>query len=216
MFTIILPGQRRAHQALIDDMHAMRYRIVVEDWGWEIPGIRPGYDRDQFDADETVYAVVAGEAGQVLASARLNPTIGSHMMSTLFSEYCDLQPFPVGPDVWECSRLVIDAGAAADRLEAFRLRAWLGIGITTWCLDQGIRRLSWLTHQKFYNHVSGLFRTEPLGLPRREGNDWAWIAAVSDADLPALDRQLDLYRCAPETVAALVAGEARDTDGRPL
>ncbi|MFN3313122.1 MAG: acyl-homoserine-lactone synthase [Hyphomonas sp.] len=214
MFTIILPEQRRAQAALIGEMHRLRYRIVVEQWGWDIPGVRPGYDKDQFDTGDTVYVVVAGEAGRVLASARLNPTTRPHMMSELFAAYCDLQPYPVGADVWECSRFVIDTEGAADRLEAFRLRAWLGIGITTWCLDQGIGRLSWLTHQKFYNHVSGLFRTEPLGLPQCEGDDWAWIAAVSEVDLPALDRQLDLYRRGPEIVDALIAGRTPDGEGR--
>lgn len=214
MFTIIPPAQRRAEAALISEMHRLRYRIVVEQWGWEIPGLQPGYDKDAFDTGDTVYVVVAGEAGQVLACARLNPTTRPHMMSELFAAYCDLQPFPVGADVWECSRFVVDTEGAADRLEAFRLRARLGIGITAWCLDQKVRRLSWLTHQKFYNHVSGLFRTEPLGLPKSKGDDWAWIAAVSDVNLPALDRQLDRYRCGPEIVDALIAGGAPDGEGR--
>lgn len=208
MFQIILPHQRAEQAALIDEMHAMRYRIVVGEWGWDIPGLQPGYDRDAFDQEETVHILVRGENGQVQASARLNPTCGPHMMSKLFAGYCDLQPFPVGEDIWECSRFVIDTARAAGRLEAFQLRCRLGIGITTWCLDHGVTRLSWLTHQKFYNHVCGLFRTEPLGLPRRQEEGWSWIAAVSDIDLPALDRQMDRFRRAPEIVASLMAGQA--------
>jgi len=208
MFRIILPHQHTEHAGLIDDMHQMRFRIVVEEWGWDIPGLQPGYDRDAFDHDETVHVVVCGETGRVQASARLNPTCRPHMMSELFADYCDLQPYPVGGHIWECSRFVIDTARASDRLEAFQLRCRLGIGITTWCLDAGVTRLSWLTHQKFYNHVCGLFRTEPLGLPRRQDNGWSWIAAVSDVDLPALDRQMDRFRKAPEIVAALAEGRA--------
>ena len=208
MFRIVRPEQRRDFARQIKDMHQMRYRIVVEDWGWDIPGITPGYDKDQFDTPETVYVLVLDDDSQVAASARLNPTTGPHMMSELFSDYCDLQPFPVGADVWECSRFVIDTGRAPDRLCAFRLRCHLGIGITSWCLDQGVARLSWLTHQTFYNYISGLFRTEPLGLPKRQGEDWAWIAAVSDIDLAALDAQIERLRRAPEIVAALMAGKA--------
>ncbi len=214
MFRIILPGEHHHHAGLLDDMHQMRYRVVVEDWGWKIPGLLPGYDRDRFDTEATVYVLVESEAGDVRASARLNPTTQPHMMTELFADYCDLQPIPVGTDVWECSRFVLDARGAADRLETFRLRCRLGIGITTWCLDQGVTRLSWLTHQAFYNHVGELFRTEPLGLARRYTDDQAWVAAVSEVDLTALDRQLDRYRRAPELVAALIAGQTPSGSGR--
>lgn len=203
MFRIIPPGLRDRHRTLLDDMHAMRYRVVVEEWGWTVPGIEAGYDRDQFDTPDTVYVIVEDAGGHVAASARLNPTTSPHMMSELFAAWCDLQPWPVAPDVWECSRFVLDRSRAESRLDMIQLRARLGIGITAWCLDHGVRRLSWLTHQAFYNHVSGLFRTEPLGLPRRQGDDWAWIAAVSQIDLPALDRQLDRHRNAGSLAAAL-------------
>ena len=209
MFRIITPALRAQHRARIDDMHAMRFRVVVEEWGWDIPGIEPGYDRDAFDTAGTVYIIAEDTAGRVAASARLNPTTGPHMMSELFSAWCDLQPLPEAEDVWECSRFVIDRSRAEDRLDAIRLRARLGIGITAWCLDNDITRLSWLTHQAFYNHVSGLFRTEPLGLPRRDGGEEAWIAAVSFVDLPALDRQLDRYRNAGALAAALGSQEGQ-------
>lgn len=214
MFRIVRPEQRREFAGQIDDMHQMRYRIVVDDWGWDIPGIAPGYDKDQFDTADTVYVLVLDEAGRVAASARLNPTSGPHMMRELFADYCDLQPFPVGADVWECSRFVIDTDRAADRLCAFRLRCHLGIGITSWCLDQGVTRLSWLTHQTFYNYISGLFRTEPLGLPKRQAENWAWIAAVSDIDLAALDEQIERLRRAADIVAALTAGRAAGGKGQ--
>lgn len=54
-------------------MHAMRYRVVVEDWGWNIPGISPGCDRDPFDTEETAYVIAEASDGYVAASARLNP-----------------------------------------------------------------------------------------------------------------------------------------------
>lgn len=214
MFRIVSPQHRHDFAGQLRDMHEMRYRIVVEDWGWDIPGIEPGYDKDQFDTSETVYVLVLSEEGDVVASARLNPTTRPHMMSALFADYCDLQPFPIGEDVWECSRFVIDTARAANRLCAFRLRCHLGIGITSWCLDQEVRRLSWLTHQTFYNYISGLFRTEPLGLPKRQGENWAWIAAVSDIDLAALDEQIERLRRAPDIVAALTAGRAPGGKGQ--
>lgn len=58
MFKIITPDNRGEYRDLIHAMHEMRYRIVVEEWGWHIPGIREGYDKDQFDTDATFYVLV--------------------------------------------------------------------------------------------------------------------------------------------------------------
>ncbi|MBD3768620.1 MAG: hypothetical protein IE925_00630 [Rhodobacterales bacterium] len=209
MFKIITPDNRDAHRDLIHAMHEMRYRIVVEEWGWHIPGIRKGYDKDQFDTDATVYVLVLSLDGDVLASSRLNPTTRPHMMSELFADYCDLQPYPVGADVWECSRFVTDRKRMRDPVEDFRTRCRLGLGLTVWCLDHGVLRLSWLTHQKFYNLVQRVWSTEPLGLPRRDGDDWAWIPAVSQIDKETLDRQMDRYRDAETIVAEYLAPKFR-------
>ena len=209
MFRIITPENRNQHSDLIHTMHEMRYRIVVGEWGWHIPGITTGYDKDQFDTDETVYVLVLSDAGEVVASSRLNPTTRPHMLSELFAEYCDLQPYPVGADVWECSRFVTDRSRMTNPLEDFRTRCRLGLGLTVWCLDHGVSQLSWLTHQKFYNLVQRVWTSEPLGLPRRDGDDWAWIPAVSKIDKETLDRQMDRYRNAESIVAEYLAPKRR-------
>lgn len=214
MFRIIRPDNRHEYQDLVDEMHKMRYRVVVKEWGWDIPGIEPGYDKDQFDTDETVYVIVQTDGGDVVATSRMNPTNRPHMLSELFSDYCDLQPYPVGDNVWECSRFVTDRSMMVDPVEDFRIRCRLGLGLTVFCLDNGISRLSWLTHQKFYNLVQRVWKTEPLGLPRREGDDWAWIPAVSEIDQGTLDRQMDRYRNAEEIVAGYLNPKGRSARGR--
>jgi N-acyl-L-homoserine lactone synthetase len=202
MFRIITPDLRDQHRAELQAMHEMRYRVVVCEWGWDIPGVLVGYEADQFDTDQTVYVIVQNDDGEVVASARMNPTIEPHMLSELFADCCDLQPWPVAPDVWECSRFVTERSKFKDPLEDFRVRSRLGLGMTVHCIDHGITRLSWLTHQKFYNLVLKVWKTEPLGLPRRDEGDWAWIPAVSWIDQETLDRQLDRYRNAEAIVAS--------------
>ncbi|MEH6487989.1 acyl-homoserine-lactone synthase [Hyphomonas oceanitis] len=214
MFTIITPEKRAGHTDELDQMYRMRYRIVVGEWKWDIPGIDFGYDKDQFDTDETVYVIVQNEAGDIVATSRLNPTMRPHMMSELFSDYCNLQPYPVGADVWECSRFVTDRSMLADPVEDFQVRCRLGLGLIVFCLDHGITRLSWLTHQKFYNLVQKVWVTEPLGLPRREGDNWAWIPAVSTIDRATLDRQLDRLRNAEAIVADYMAPKRAADDVR--
>jgi acyl-homoserine lactone synthase len=86
--------------------------------------------------------------------------------------------------------------------------------LTVHCIDHGITRLSWLTHQKFYNLVQKVWDTEPLGLPRREDGDWAWIPAVSRIDQATLDRQLDRFRNAEAIVEAYMAPKLAAARGR--
>ncbi len=214
MFKLITPKNRVAHRDLIDAMHEMRYRIVVCEWGWDIPGVIVGYEADQFDTAETVYVIVQNKNGEVVASARLNPTTQPHMLSELFADYCDLQPWPVGADVWECSRFVTERPKLPDPVEDFRIRCRLGLGLTIYCIDHQITRLSWLTHQKFYNLVQKVWTTEPLGLPRRNDDDWAWIPAISTIDAATLDRQLDRYRNAETIVAAYMEPKLAARAGR--
>ena len=49
MFRTITPENRDEYQDLLDDMHRMRYRIVVGEWGWatikEISRAGPGSNR---------------------------------------------------------------------------------------------------------------------------------------------------------------------------
>ena len=201
MFKIITPDTYSEHEDLLDAMYRMRYRVVVGEWGWDIPGIQPGYDKDQFDTDATVYVIVRTSEGEVVGTSRLNPTMRPHMLSDLFADYCNLQPYPVGKDVWECSRFVMDRSLTTSPVDDFRVRCRIGLGLTAYCLDNHISRLSWLTHQKFFNLVQKVWHTEPLGLPRRNGDDWAWIPAVSRIDEATFDRQLDRFRNAEEIVA---------------
>lgn len=205
MFKIILPQERFRHRAVIADMYDLRSR--VEDTGarWDRGRGPSTLFADRFDTGETVYVVVV-EQGVAVACARLNPTTRPHMLSEVYPEFCNLQPEPCGEDIWECSRVAVEPEARRDRLRLFQLRYQLGIGITTWCLDHKTRRLSWLTQQKFYNTMAGIYRTEPLGLPRRTPDGVAWIAGVSDVELACLDRQLERLRKAPELAALLPEG----------
>jgi hypothetical protein len=68
----------------------------------------------------------------------------------------------------------------------------VAIGITEFCLQSGIKKLTWLTNQAFYNKAISVWDTRPLGLPRYYPDDDAtYIAAVSDIDEKALKRQRD-------------------------
>lgn len=210
MYQIITPDNRDKFAAALDSMHRNRYDVCVTQWGWDIPGIKPGYDKDQFDTEHTVYITINdAKLGRVVASTRLNPTTQPHMMSELFSEYCNLQPYPVSADTVECSRYVIDRTLFNDPVQEYKIRCNLGIGITEYCLANGITQMSWLTHQKFYQLIQKNWKTEPLGLPVRDTADgWAWVPAVSQIDAALNANQRDRLANAEEVVAQLIRTNA--------
>jgi N-acyl-L-homoserine lactone synthetase len=192
MVDLITPDNRHMYQDLLHDMFEMRYRVVVEKWGWQIPGIRTGYDKDQFDTDDTVYLIETNSARtQVTGCVRLNPTTSPHMMSALFAPYCDLAPAVTGPNIWECSRYVVDRTALESRDQDLPTRRRLSIGVTEFCLSEGISQLCWYTNQAVYNLILRIWETTPLGLPATyKDTDEVYIPALSKIDEAALARQL--------------------------
>jgi N-acyl-L-homoserine lactone synthetase len=207
MVDVITQANRHIYKELLDDMFKMRHRIVVEKWGWKIPDCEPGFDKDQFDTDETVYLVETDALRQrVVGCVRLNPTIGPHMMSELFAQHCDLQPVLRGTNVWECSRYVIDRNALSSRDLDLPTRRRLSIGVTEFCLSAGIDQLSWYTSQAMYNLIVRIWDTRPLGLPRYfEADDEVYIPAACKVDKAALVRQLSWFedKAPPVTYAYL-------------
>ena len=210
MYQTISPDNLAKYAATIDSMHRNRYVVCVRQWGWDIPGSKPGYEKDQFDTEHTVYVTVTDpDFGKVVASTRLNPTIEPHMMSELYADYCNLQPFPQRDDTWECSRYVIDRTLYHDPVKEYKIRCNLGIGMTRFCLDNGIRQLSWLTHEKFYKLTQQVWKTEPLGLPVREADsDWAWVPALSQIDEATNADQRQRLANAESVVAELLRAKS--------
>lgn len=210
MYQTITPDIRNQYAATLDSMYRNRYEVCVKQWGWDIPGIEPGYDKDQFDTDHTVYITITDpELGKVVASTRLNPTTEPHMLSELFADYCNLQPYPQREDTWECSRYVIDRTLYNDPVVEFKIRCNLGIGMTQFCIENGITQLSWLTHQKFYKLTQKFWKTEPLGLPVRETSDgWAWVPALSQIDEATNAAQRARLANAETVVAEMIQNKA--------
>jgi N-acyl-L-homoserine lactone synthetase len=188
---IVTAANRSIYSDLIDDMHAMRYRVAIEKWGWKVPGIPPGYDKDAFVTDHTVYLIETDpDRRQVWGCARLNPTTKPHLMSEVFADACDLSGLAVGDHIWECSRFLIDRSRLPTPEDDAHTRQSVGIGITEFCLSAGITHLTWLTNQAFYNLALSVWDTRPLGLPRHYPDDDAtYIPALSVIDEAALGRQ---------------------------
>lgn len=187
MTQIVWRDNRHQFEDLLDEMHRRRYRMLVEVLGWNIPGIKPGYDKDAFDTDDTVYLLKRHpETGELVASVRYNPTTKPHLISEVFPHQCEFEGVPAADDIWECSRLVYDT----DRMsgETFQyVRKSFACAMTEFCVAAGIRAISWLSKKELYAAVLKMWPTRPLGLPVYYADDDAeYIAAFSEMNEAAI------------------------------
>lgn len=103
MIFIVNAENRDVFDADLRQMHRDRKRVFVDGIGWKVP-VRDDMEVDSYDRADTTYLIARCEKdGSVLASSRLLPTVGPHLMSDLFAHACNGQP-PSGPRVWEASR----------------------------------------------------------------------------------------------------------------
>ncbi len=189
MVEIITRDNAHLYADLLRDMHEMRYRVAVEQWGWRIPGIEPGFDKDAFDTDDTIYFVYPDIADRrALACGRLNPTLKPHMLSEVFAERCVSEPLPRGETIYEFSRYIVDhQGTSKDEQAVVRSR--IAPAINKYCLETGVTHLTFLGYMSSYARTVKYWDTRPLGPPCAFVEDNAtYIAAVSTMNEAGLCR----------------------------
>jgi acyl homoserine lactone synthase len=82
-----------------------RHEIFVKQLGWRLPMADDGFERDQYDRDDTVYVVGENDDGSICGCARLLPTTKSYLLKDLFPFLlAEGMPAPESPHVWELSR----------------------------------------------------------------------------------------------------------------
>ncbi len=189
MIEIVTPQNHQLYRDQLDLMHRMRYRVVIEKWGWEVPTARPGYDIDPFDAEHTVYILhLNDERNEVQGCCRLNPTTKPTMLSELYAEECDLSGPPQDPRIWESSRFVI-SDTLQSKEEYLEIMWRLGVGINEYCLKFGIDQIAWYTSPPFYNAICSVMQVTPLGRPLyNNADDDFYTPALSNVDEESLQK----------------------------
>ena len=163
MLCVVTRENRSRHVRELDAMHRDRKLVFIDRLGWKLKALDDGREIDQFDTDEAVYLIEA-EAGRHLASMRLLPSAGPHLLSEVFPHLC-AGPVPRGRDIFEATRLCTTPAAEKD--EARRLRGLVWLGALQYAFAHGIRKITGVTHARFLQQIlaSGL-DIEPLGLPQ--------------------------------------------------
>lgn len=178
-----LRSRRRDRQfaALHSAMWQDRRRVLIDRLGWDLQSPDGCHELDQYDGDDTLYLIVwQAETGRHLGSVRLLPSTGSHMLRDIFPHLC-ANGVPLGPEVWEITRLVTAPGLS--RTEALQVRRQLSVALFEHALAAGIARYTMVTHLPWLPSLLGVgWDAEPLGLPHGEGaNAIAALQIMVDA-----------------------------------
>ena len=192
----ILEGQfmvyaiTRATRALfsieLDTMHRDRKRVFVDRLKWNVPVVDGVYEQDQFDNGNAVYIVAADPVtGHHQASLRLTPSLKPHMLRDVFSALCE-NGVPVGPQIWELTRICISPDLP--RALAHKSLGLIWLGAVEFCLDEGVTTMTGLTHTAMFANIaaSGI-QIEPLG-PSMTFDGMAYRALQTRIALDVLDK----------------------------
>jgi N-acyl-L-homoserine lactone synthetase len=98
------PGE---NSDIIDKMFRLRAKVFNDRLGWDVK-VSDDREKDQFDELNPLYVVETDEQRNVLASLRLLPTTGPHMLSDVFSELMEPEDIIRSPRVLESSRFAAD------------------------------------------------------------------------------------------------------------
>jgi acyl-homoserine lactone synthase len=178
MIFIVTAENRELFCSELNEMYRQRKQVFVDRLGWNIPVVQD-MEIDRYDRDETIYLIAkAALDAPVLASVRLLPTVGPHLMSDVFPSACDGGP-PCGPSIWEVSRFCIAP-------DVHSCRARIGLvwdivcGVTETALRFGIEHVTFATNGALLPLVLECgWQAEPLGPTLPDGEDE--ITAVAAA-----------------------------------
>ena len=166
-------------------MYRDRKHVFIDLLKWDVPVLRGIYELDQFDNEDAIYLVAGNRNGEHLGSIRLLPTIGAHLLGSVFPNLCD-GPVPSGLDIMEISR-----GCLSTRLRARErliIRNKLTTAVVAYALGRGVRQLSCIADAGWYSQILALgWDCRPLGLPRRLAGSMTGALAINvTADTPRL------------------------------
>ena len=169
----VTPANRPRYSDQLDQMFRQRHALFVERKGWRELRRADGRDIDAYDGEETVYILVMGDAGEVFASARLNPTWSRHQLEqgADFRAAYAQHPVPCGPKAWECSRLIGGDGRLG-REHVTESFGRLMVAVGEFCRRRSVTEIiSILETAAVTQFQTQGYRCEPLGLPVRFETD---------------------------------------------
>ncbi|HEX3810299.1 MAG TPA: acyl-homoserine-lactone synthase [Rhizomicrobium sp.] len=165
MIYVVDKNNREAFDVQLEDMFRIRHDIYVGRRGWKALESPDGRDVDQFDTEDTVYLLGIDALGRVTSGLRLNPTVGPHLIKTLFSHTVTFGRVPVGERIYEFTRYFVVPGRVP-RLQRRQAAGELLVAMFEYALAAGLSHISLLCDAFFMSTILEMgLKVRPLGMP---------------------------------------------------
>jgi N-acyl-L-homoserine lactone synthetase len=140
-----------------------RKSVFVDLLEWDVPVLAGRFELDQFDDEQATYVIIADQAGDHRASARLLKTTRPHILGELFPNLCEGQP-PRGPDVFEITRFCLSR--RQNSTSRRHSRKELVSALVSHALDHGIQTYTGVAQFAWFQQILAFgWNCRPLGLP---------------------------------------------------
>ncbi|AOJ71727.1 MULTISPECIES: N-acylhomoserine lactone synthase BspI1 [Burkholderia] len=197
-------GDGRLPSDLAADLGLYRHRVFVEQLGWKLPSASEGFERDQYDRDDTVYVFARDDDGEICGCARLLPTTRPYLLQELFpSLVANDMPLPQAAAVWELSRFAANAeDPAGSGNPAWAVRPMLA-AVVECAVRRGAKQLigvTFLSMERLFRRIG--VHAHRAG-PAQQIDGRMVVACWIDLDAQTLAALgLDPLLCAPRAEAA--------------
>jgi acyl-homoserine lactone synthase len=154
----------------MEQAYRLRHRVFVDEKRWTDLARADGREIDQFDDGRAVHMLYL-EKGRLLGYQRMLPTTQPHLLSEVLPQLCEGER-PIGPHIWEWTRYCVDP-AHRDRGRVLSpVGNALLSAIVEWGLESGVSTIIIQMNPLWLLRLVQLhFRTVPLGLPQRVGDE---------------------------------------------
>lgn len=150
-------------------VHRLRYKIFVEEMGWEDLRRPDGFERDQFDHDEAIHQIVI-RGDEVAGYQRLLPTTRGHLLTEVLTDLFEGTP-PSGPNIYELTRYAVAPGFRDGRRGVSTVGTELIAGFVEWGLKRNVNQMIIEFEPMWVLRALQLhFLATPLGYQRTYGN----------------------------------------------
>ncbi len=113
MIVTAYANQINEYADLFDQMYRLRARQFWNRRGWRV-NVVDRKEIGRFDELNPLYVCTVDSDSQLLASLRLLPSVGPHMLSDVFPEVMNGKPIIRDMRIWESSRFCVDTRAIAN------------------------------------------------------------------------------------------------------
>ena len=126
MLKYLYGSQLNSFSKLADTMFRDRACQFRDRLGWDVTVDAQGYERDEYDTDETLYTIWQNADGSHGGSMRFLPTLGATMVNDHFSQLMGGEQIR-SSNIWESTRFCLAKGSES-RVAAALVLAGIEIG----------------------------------------------------------------------------------------